>query len=146
MAWEGRELVLAWHSQIQRNMTVPKVHTASTLQGAFWLASGLWPLLHLKSFEIVTGPKKDDWLVKSIGGLISVVGATLLVGSRERRQTKSLKTLAVGSALVLGTADVVYSFSGRISKIYLLDAVAQAAFLGLWTTEVRERKAVQIEP
>ncbi len=50
-------------------------------QGAFWLASGAWPLVHYPSFEAVTGPKEDDWLVKTIGGLIAVVGATLLRGA-----------------------------------------------------------------
>ncbi len=50
-------------------------------QGAFWLAAGVWPLLHYRSFEAVTGPKQDDWLVKTIGGLIAVVGATLLRGA-----------------------------------------------------------------
>ena len=26
-------------------------------QGAYWGASGLWPIVHLRSFELVTAPK-----------------------------------------------------------------------------------------
>lgn len=89
----------------------------------------------MRSFEAVTGPKVDRWLVKSIGSLISVIGCSLLVGAREQPTPPSLKTLAVGSALALGTADVVYVAKGRISRVYLLDAVAELALLGLWAWE-----------
>jgi hypothetical protein len=43
----------------------------------FYLVSGLWPLVHLQSFLTVTGPKTDLWLVKTLGVLISVIGAVL---------------------------------------------------------------------
>ena len=32
------------------------------------LAGGLWPLLHIRSFEWVFGPKTDRWLVKTVAG------------------------------------------------------------------------------
>jgi hypothetical protein len=42
-------------------------------QAAYYLATGLWPLVHLPSFEAVTGPKTDDWLVHMVGLLAAVV-------------------------------------------------------------------------
>lgn len=39
----------------------------------FYLAAGLWPIVSLHSFEAVTGPEQDDWLVKTIGGLIAAI-------------------------------------------------------------------------
>ena len=33
-------------------------------QGALYVVTGVWPLLHMASFEAVTGPKTDDWLVR----------------------------------------------------------------------------------
>ncbi len=106
-------------------------------QGVFFAAAGLWPLVHLRSFEAVTGPKKDDWLVKTIGGIIAVIGGSLLVGGLERSRSRALKALGVGSAMTLGGADVVYVARGRIAPIYLADAAVQALILGAWLVESR---------
>ena len=105
---------------------------AAVGQGAFWLATGLWPLVHYRSFEAVTGPKEDDWLVKTIGGLIAVVGATLTVAGLRRRVTPEVRLLGAASAAALSAADVWFVRRGRISKVYLLDVVAEAPFLAAW--------------
>src|SRR5438067_11801258 len=47
-------------------------------QGAYFVATGIWPLLHMPSFEAVTGPKVDKWLVRTVGVLVSVVGGVLV--------------------------------------------------------------------
>jgi len=101
-------------------------------QGAFWLATGLWPLVHYRSFEAVTGPKEDDWLVKTIGGLIAVVGATLTMAGARRRVTPEIRLLGAASAAVLGAADVYFTARGRLSKVYLLDVLAEAPFVVAW--------------
>jgi hypothetical protein len=106
--------------------------TAARAQGAFYMATGLWPIVHYRSFEAVTGPKADAWLVKTIGGLIAAVGAALLVGAGDR--SRALRVLGLGSALALGASDVWYSLRGRISKVYLVDAVAEAGLIGLWAS------------
>jgi hypothetical protein len=36
-------------------------------QGAFYLSSGVWPLISMRTFERITGPKTDKWLVKTGG-------------------------------------------------------------------------------
>jgi len=53
-------------------------------QGAYYTATGIWPWISLKTFELVTGPKVDDWLVHTVGALAAAIGATLLV-ARIRR-------------------------------------------------------------
>lgn len=106
-------------------------------QGAFWLATGLWPLVHYRSFEAVTGPKEDDWLVKTIGGLIAVVGATLGLAGLRRRVTPEIRLLGAASAAALSAADVYFTARGRISKVYLLDVVAEAPFLVAWAASAR---------
>jgi len=40
--------------------------------------------------------------------------------------------LAVGSAAVLAAIDITYALEGRISLIYLLDAMVELLFLALW--------------
>ena len=113
-------------------------------QGAFWLATGVWPLVHYRSFEAVTGPKRDDWLVKTIGGLIAVVGATLLAAGWRGRVTGEVAALGAASAATLAVADVHFVRRGRISPVYLLDVAAEAPFLlgwaarGLWRRRGRD--------
>ena len=38
--------------------------TLARVQGAFNLVNGLWPLIHMRSFEAVLGPKRDRWLAR----------------------------------------------------------------------------------
>ncbi|NVB81266.1 MAG: hypothetical protein HOV81_22915 [Kofleriaceae bacterium] len=103
---------------------------APTLQGAFYVVAGLWPVVHHKSFELVTGKKKEPWLVQTMGALIAAVGVTLLVGARER--SRSARTLGIASAAVLGGADLVFVGQRRISPVYLGDAAAEAALIATW--------------
>lgn len=39
--------------------------------GWYYLMTGIWPLLHIRSFVWMTGPKTDRWLVKAVGGLVT---------------------------------------------------------------------------
>lgn len=107
-------------------------HIAPLSQGIFYVATGLWPIIHLRSFERVTGPKVDKWLVRTFGGLVAAVGATLIAGAFERRPSRALQILGIGSAVALGAADLVYSLGGRISKVYLGDAAAEGAIAATW--------------
>ncbi|MDQ3364026.1 MAG: hypothetical protein M3680_01160 [Myxococcota bacterium] len=107
-------------------------HVAPLVQGIFYVGTGLWPIIHLRSFEKVTGPKRDKWLVRTIGGLIAAVGAALIVGSFDRRRSPALQMLGLGSAFALGVADTYFSLRGRISKVYLADAGAEAMIAATW--------------
>jgi hypothetical protein len=51
------------------------------VQAAYYLITGLWPLVSLRTFEMVTGPKTDDWLVRMVGLLAAAIGAALLSGA-----------------------------------------------------------------
>ena len=101
-------------------------------QGAYFLSTGIWPLLDRASFERVTGPKADFWLAQTVGVLVGVVGGVLLLSENRNRITRELELLAVGSAAGLGLVDVVFSLRGRISKVYLFDAALEAAFVAGW--------------
>lgn len=102
------------------------------VQGIFYLATGIWPLIDIASFQMVTGPKTDLWLVRTVGVLVSVVGVVLLLGFRNRRVSDELLVLAVGCALGLAGIDLIYALSGRISAVYLGDAAVELALAGLW--------------
>lgn len=107
------------------------------IQGSYYTATGLWPILHMRSFEEVTGPKADDWLVKTVGALITVVGGTLLASGLGDGPSSDLKRIAAGSAAALAVVDVVYVAQGRISRIYLLDAAAELALVTGWGITIK---------
>src|SRR3982074_3065328 len=90
-------------------------------QGGFYVVTGVWPLISIRSFERVTGPETDRWLVKTVGSLIAVVGAVVALAGARRRVTPEVALLGVGSAAVLLAADVIYVAKGRIPVVYLLD-------------------------
>ena len=102
------------------------------VQGMAYVVTGIWPIIHRRSFEAVTGPKVDFWLVRTVGALITVIGAVLLLGSRRSRWVPEFTFLAAGSALCLAIVDIVGVAVRRISPIYLLDAVGELALVAAW--------------
>jgi hypothetical protein len=102
------------------------------LQAIFYVATGVWPFVNIRSFEAVTGPKIDRWLVKTVGALVAVIGSALGLASRRRQFAPELVLVAAGSAAALATIDVVYVAKRRISPVYLLDAIAEIALVAAW--------------
>ena len=111
---------------------------AGVAQATYYLGSGVWPLLSSRTFQAVTGPKKDVWLVQTVGALIGVVGGTLTLAVATRQhETATVRTLALGSALSLAAADVYFVARRRISPIYLVDSVLQLALVAGWLVPER---------
>ena len=119
-------------SGVEQGSPTTLAQAVGVAQGAYFLGTGLWPLLHMRSFLAVTGPKHDLWLVNTVGALIAVVGIALVTASSEDRLTPDIRRLAAGSALVLGAIDVIYSWRRRIPPVYLIDGVTEAALLAFW--------------
>lgn len=101
-------------------------------QGIFYLVTGLWPFVTCAGFEKITGPKVDFWLVQTAGALITVIGGVLLSAGLRRQVTPELAALGAGSAAGLASIDIVYTRRGRISPVYLLDALAELSLIALW--------------
>ena len=110
------------------------VTATAIAQGLLYVLTGVWPLLHIDSFEWVTGEKIDDWLVRTVGVLVLVIGSVLLAAAWRKRITDELAALAVGAALGLTAIDVIYVAVGRIPPVYLLDAVAEVSLVCCWTS------------
>ena len=107
-----------------------------TGQGLYYIATGAWPLISYSSFECVTGPKVDDWLVRTVGALAIAIGCGLLAGSRRRQVSTETFVLASAAAVVFATVDTVYALGGRISKIYLADAIVELLMLPVLVTGI----------
>lgn len=101
-------------------------------QGIYFLLTGIWPLVSIETFQKVTGPKRDLWLVKTVGLLIAVVGLSLLVAGWRGEIDLEVMLLAIGSAAALMSIDVIYVFRRTISPIYLMDALLELFIIGLW--------------
>jgi hypothetical protein len=111
--------------------TDPAVRLAR-LQAVFYIATGIWPIVSIRSFEAVTGPKVDRWLVKTVGVLVAIIGSALALASRRRVFPLEVVLVAAASAGALATIDTVYVAKRRISPVYLLDAVAEVALAAGW--------------
>jgi hypothetical protein len=111
-------------------------------QGLMYVITGVWPIISRRSFELVTGPKVDFWLVKTVGALITVIGGVLmLAGWRQRNSHEpEVAALAIGSAASLAGADVIFVSQQRIRKIYLLDALVEAGIIVGWILALSQRR------
>jgi hypothetical protein len=124
------------------------------LQGLYYFATGVWPLVSVETFQLVTGPKTDHlvtgregdhWLVMTVGVLITAVGLTLLVAAWRRTRAAELAILAVGCAAGLTAIDVIYVSRGAIAPIYLADAAGEVVLIAAWAV-VLARRAPGVEP
>ncbi len=98
---------------------------------AYYVATGAWPILHMRSFEAVTGPKHDKWLVKTVGTLAIANGCALAFGLRRERVSAETAALAVCSALAFCVVDVTFVLRGKIPAIYLADVPVEMALASL---------------
>ena len=101
-------------------------------QGLYYFITGLWALLSMRTFEKVTGPKTDHWLVKTIGLMLVVIGLALITGGVRKTITPEMAVLGVGTAGALLGIDVFNVSIKKIPRIYLLDAVAELILIVGW--------------
>ncbi len=105
----------------------------ASVQAAFYVGTGIWPLLHRRSFEQVTGRKTDFWLAQTVGLTVISIGIGLAHAvSRGRGVPPELRTVAATSAAGLALVDFWFVARGRISKIYLADAAGEVALVAGW--------------
>lgn len=107
-------------------------HLVALVQGIYFFVTGVWPLLSMKTFLMVTGPKTDLWLVKTVGMILAVIGAVLILAQVNAEINTSIIVLAIGSAISLAIVEVIYVAKRVISPIYLADAVAELILVAWW--------------
>lgn len=125
-------------------MTIQDDRGAAALaraHGLFNIAGGLWPLLHLPSFEKVFGAKTDRWLERTVAGLLVGIGWTQIRAASTPGGADHARRLGMATAATLLAVDLAYVPTGRIRPTYLLDAAAEAMWLRAW-----QARAVRPEP
>jgi len=104
------------------------------VQAIYFVITGVWPIVHVRSFYAVTGPKVDHWLVKTVGVLVTVIGVAIGVTALRRGAAipPEIMLLAAGSAAALAAVDLIYVLKRVIPKVYLADAVAESIIVIAW--------------
>jgi energy-converting hydrogenase Eha subunit E len=117
-------------------------------QAVYYLVTGAWPWLSMDTFDAITGPKIDDWLVRMVGLLAAAVGLALLVAAWKRERTAAILVLAVGAGAAFAIVDIAYAGAGRISPVYFGDAAVEVALIALLVVNSRVigRKRFSPEP
>jgi hypothetical protein len=110
----------------------PSRRAVAAAQAAYYLPTAVSPFVSRRAFEAVTGPKREWWLVQTVGLLVGAVGAGLAVAARDDDVGPDIALVGAGSAAALAAIDVVYAGRGRIRWTYLLDAAAEAACVAGW--------------
>lgn len=113
------------------------VQPTARMQGSFNVATGLWPLIHMRSFEAVSGPKTDKWLVRTVSGLLVTIGIVQLISSDTPEGVAQARRLGIGTAATLAAIDLIYGGTGRIRRIYLLDAAVELLWIRRWQRQQR---------
>ncbi len=111
------------------------------VQGLYYLLTGVWPLVSIRTFQLVTGPKTDHlptgreadhWLVMTVGVLITAAALAILTAAWRRRVSAEIAVLAVAAATGLTAIDVIYVARQVIAPIYLLDAAIEVVLIAGW--------------
>lgn len=96
------------------------------IQGSYYVLTGIWPFMHLSSFEAVTGPKNNIFLLHMVSALIIVIGIALLLSIRQEK-TRSIIFLATGSPLAFMVIEIIYR--AQIHWVYFLDFAVEVILL-----------------
>ena len=113
--------------------TKANLRRLGTVHGGYYLVTGIWPVMSLRTFEWVTGPKADGWLVKTVGLLAGVIGLSVLRTSTVEGRHPD-RALVVGAPLAFAAVDTFYVARGRIRRVYLLDAAVELFLAWRWST------------
>lgn len=119
----------------QRLQGVPPqsfLRLVALVQGVVYVLTGVWPLVHMKSFLAVTGPKTDLWLVNTVGVLVAVIGAVLLTAVGRGLPRMEIRLLGAASAAALAAIDIYYVTAGVIWPVYLVDAIFEIVLAAAW--------------
>src|SRR4051812_15268030 len=102
------------------------------IQSVYILVTAVWPLVDIRSFMMVTGPKKDVWLVKTVAVILLCISIGFIAAWYSSQISIPLIILAASLSAGLAAVDIYYVFSGVISAIYLGDALIETGLLICW--------------
>ena len=107
------------------------------IQGMYYTVTGVWPLVSMGTFQLLTGRKRDLWLVQTAGALIALIGAALSLSAWKGRRIPEMPLLGIGTAVTLATIDILYWKRGVLRWVYLADAATELLLSAWWLVTLR---------
>jgi len=112
------------------------------VQGLYFFLTAVWPLLHIESFQLVTGFKTDIWLVDTVAFLLipyaficfSVAFKFLIV-------SKPIILTMILMGISLAFVELIYFLNGTIKWVYGTDAVLQLIFVIWWVFKLKKTES-----
>ncbi|HEU5287678.1 MAG TPA: hypothetical protein VFV20_04695 [Candidatus Limnocylindria bacterium] len=118
-------------------MTLAEVRRA---QIAYWVFGAVWPLVSMRTFEMVTGNKRDEWLVRTVALLMLSTVATLAAMRPGVSDDRAMRVLGATSTAALGSVALIGPLVRRISKVYYVDALVDLGLAALWVIAPTRRE------
>jgi hypothetical protein len=102
------------------------IRTILFIQAIWYLITAIWPLVSIKSFMKITGPKTDIWLVKTVAVLVLAMAITFFSGLLLRANFGPVLVLAIAACVGFAVVEIYYSSQKIISVVYLADGCFEA--------------------
>jgi hypothetical protein len=99
-----------------------RIERVVLVQGVYFVATGLAPFASRRLFEAFTGPKREWWLVQTVGATVTAVGAGLIMAAVRGDPPPEVLVIGAGTSAGLAAIDVAYVAKRRIAPTYLVDA------------------------
>ncbi len=100
-------------------------------QGAYYIASGLWPVVAVDHYMRATGQESHAAVAQVLGGVVAGIGVALVAGLVPPR---ARKWVGAGTAIALGAGGAYFAVRGKGLPVNLTDAAVQLAFAVSWLT------------
>jgi hypothetical protein len=114
------------------NSRIKMLRSLLWIQGLYILATAVWPLVSIKTFMEVTGPKTDIWLVKTVAVLLIPIAACFLFNTFTRRPHVSVMVVGLTVSAGLSIIDFYYTYTDTIKWVYAVDGCIELIFLVAW--------------
>ena len=112
--------------------TTPLTRYLIIAHGLYLTIGGLWPLFYLQGFEAVTGPKVEDFLVRTIALILLLTAVVLFLQLRKPKAEQSAIAMAAGVSFILGLVGIITAAGGWIRPIYFADGAIHLLFAMSW--------------
>lgn len=107
------------------------------IQGVYFLATLVWPVIAIESFMAVTGSKVDIWLVKTVSALLLPYTVICFWTAFNARINFIVVLTMVLACWGLAIVELYYYLNEVIRWVYGVDALLQILFsfwwIRLWT-------------
>jgi hypothetical protein len=102
------------------------------VQGSYTIVTALWGLVDIESFMMVTGPKTDIWLVKTVSILLLPIAVVFFYSLYFNTDQRLVAIVGWLTALGLACIDFYYTANQTIRWVYAADGVLEILFCITW--------------